>query len=531
MAKNSLSLALVALAGASLPSAALAQTYSFHASEAAFDAMYDATPISVSGTVVASDGSPISNATVRVLAWGSGEANAGRIATTNASGAFTLTGLLRRNVLLDVSAPGRYREIVPVDLNRPIAQSTQSTGAIALTDASPKRVRLLFAGDTMMGRRFVDTNGDGVEGGAGDLIRVGSRVADAQSIFAYVRDAISAADYAVVNLETPITASPTTPHPYKSYAFYSHPDTLAGLTFAGIDAVSLGNNHIFDMLKAGVTDSMLHVSKAGLDWAGAGTSQSLAQGTTIFRALNGVPLSLQGFSHMVTDGSTDPDYQLIARDPEKAGALHASSANMTSFLAEEVPAGRFAIPMLHIGTEYSYYPSNVTRSAYVSLAQQGAGIIIGHHTHTTQGVGLVNAGGAPRFVLSSLGNFVFDQDIFETHQSFLAIADVDVLPGGGYDVARLQLVPIYIEGYVPKLFAGDELSRAGRHFGHLSSTMPTTPSGSSVADGLYGAVVFPSGHRVVALRSPSQYTTTTSSETLKVATPKGTSTTDRKSVV
>ena len=45
----------------------------------------------------------------------------------------------------------------------------------------------------------------------------------------FMRDALSAADYTTVNLESTITSSPTTPHPYKSYVFYSYPETLAAL--------------------------------------------------------------------------------------------------------------------------------------------------------------------------------------------------------------------------------------------------------------------------------------------------------------
>jgi len=116
-------------------------------------------------------------------------------------------------------------------------------------------------------------------------------------------------------------------------------------------------------------------------------------------------------------------------------------------------------------------------------------------------------------VLMSLGNFLFDQDVRETFNSYMVIADVDV-SGSTYNVARLEIVPFHIEGYVPKLLAGDWLARAGRQVGHLSSTLPTTPSGSATADGLYGATVFPSGYRIVALKDATQYTTTTSNQAI-----------------
>jgi len=323
-----------------------------------------------------------------------------------------------------------------------------------------------------------------------------------------------------VNLESPVTSDDSTPHPYKNFTFFSYPETLAGLTYAGIDGVDLANNHIFDYLTTGVTDSMTHVSNAGLDWCGVGENETDAEGTTIFRTFNSVPLSFQGFAELVSDGSTELDYLLVARDPAKAGALEASAANMNMFIDAETPE-RFAIPMIHGGVEYSEYPSNSMRSKFLSLVNRGAGIVVAHHTHTAQGIGLVNPGTGPRFVLNSLGNFVFDQDLPETFTSFLAVVDVDVLPGGGYDVARLDLIPFTIEGYVPKLVAGEGLARAGRHFAHLSTYLPKSPAGQNQADGLVGATVFPAGHRIVALRSASQYTSMSTNQAINAPVTSG----------
>lgn len=513
-------LVLLGVASAFVPNVTRAQPYQFDTSEATFDTTYAQTPISLSGTVKNRAGQAIAGATVTVVAWGDGASNAGKTTTTNASGGFTLTGLKRRNVLLRITASGHYSEIVPVDLHRPTSETVTSTGTISMNPLKTGRVRLLFGGDTMMGRRFVDLDNDGIEGETGDLIRPATRAADAQAIFAYVRDAVSSADHSMVNLESPVTSNADTPHPYKDYTFFSYPETLAGLTYAGIDGVDMANNHIFDFLTDGVTDSMLHVSNAGFDWCGVGADESDAKASTIYRTLNNVPLAMQGFAELVSDGSTELDYLLVARDPDKAGALEASAANMNAFIDDETPA-RFAIPMIHGGIEYSEYPSNPMRSKFVSLVKRGAGMVVAHHTHTAQGIGLVNPGAGPRFVMMSLGNFVFDQDQYETFTSFLAVADVDVLPGGGFDVARLDLIPITIEGYVPKLVAGEGLARAGRHFAHLSTYLPRSPVGQNITDGLSGAVVFPAGHRIVALRSSSQYTTTSTNQAINAPVTSG----------
>ncbi|MBA3548188.1 MAG: CapA family protein [Nannocystis sp.] len=500
---------------ASAPASVSAASYGFDTSEAAFDAAYLKSPIAVTGRIVDATGSPIVGATITTVAFGDGSTNTGRSAVTSATGTFTIDGLVRRSLLLKVTRADWYTEIVPVDLQRPTGEAAADTGTITMTAQKIGRVRLIFVGDTMLGRRFTDADEDGNEGEAGDLIRPSSRAADAKKIVAFVRDTIATADYSIANLECAVTSDPATPHPTKSYTFFSHPETLAGLTHAGFDGVDLGNNHVFDYMGAGVLDTVNAVAGVELDWTGADMNETLARNTTIGATIGGVPLALQGFNTLRTDGSNLTKNLLVARDPDKAGALEATSANMTSFLADEAGTS-FAVPMVHGGVEYSSYPANNMRGIFVSLVKQGAGLVVAHHTHTMHGVGLVDPGTGPRFVLMSLGNFIFDQSTFETTQSVIAVADVETIQGGGQQITRLQLVPVHVERYVPKLLSGAWLARAARQLGHLSSTLPKTPSGSAVADGLTGATVFQVGPRVLAFNSPSQFTVKDSAEPLKL---------------
>ncbi|WP_437808960.1 CapA family protein [Sorangium sp. So ce1078] len=502
---------------ASLPAGEAAAAYRFDATEAAFDATYAATPIDVTGVVVDEAGSPIAGAEVTAIGWGSGAVNDGEIAFTDEAGAFTLAALARRSVLLRVEVDGYYSEIVPADLHRPLAAASSEVGRVVLTAQRAGRARILVGGDTMFGRRFVDSDADGVEGEAGDLIRPDTRQADALAVLSFLRDVLSSADYTQVNLECPVTANPATPHPYKSFTFFSYPETVRALALSGVDGVSLGNNHMFDYLEGGVTDTLIAVPNAGLDWFGAGPDETTAKGTVVYRTLRGVDVAFQGFNQIVNDGTTASEYTLTASDgpPPKAGALELGLAEISDFMEEDA-AGRFGIPVLHGGTEYSDYPSSAMRRRFVQLVQKGAGMVVAHHPHTIHGVGLYNAGAGPRFVFMSLGNMVFDQDVFETYQSYLAAVDIDEDSSGNRAVHRVQLIPFQNEGYVPKLVGGAWLGRTARHIGHLSTTLPAAPSATEAADGLTGAVVFASGPRAAAVSDPSQYTTSDHVETRSV---------------
>ncbi len=492
---------------------ALVTIAAFEASEAVFDATYAATPIGLSGRVVEENGAPVAGAQVTTIAWGSGAGNAGRTATSAADGTFVLAGLTRRSLLLRVTHAGHYAEIIPVDLHRPLGESSVAAEAIVMSERRVGRARMIFAGDTMFGRRFVDADEDGVEGEPGDLIRAGSRQVDATQLFAFTRDVLAAADFTQVNLESTVTDDPATPHPYKTFVYYSHPETILALPAVGIDAVSLGNNHVYDYLEDGLADTIAEVERTGLAWFGSGPSESAARATRLHATIGGgVDVALQGFDQIVNDGTMLARYRLVARDApgQKGGALELSSANADDFMGAESPE-RLVIPVLHGGAEYSAYPDQRMRARFVEMVEQGAGLVVAHHPHTVQGVGVVDAGAGagPVFVLMSLGNLVFDQDVFETFQSYLAVVDVD-----GRQVHRVQLVPFHAEGYVPRLVSGAAIGRAGRHVGHLSTTLPG-------GDALVGATVFPSGARIVALADASAARTSERTRTLTVATPAG----------
>lgn len=476
-------------------------------------------PIALRGLVVDRAGRPVEGATIELVDFAAASHQATPRAASDADGGFAFTALPRRSVLLRVGTPAHYTEVVPVDLQRPARMTAVGTGAITLTERAEGRARLVFVGDTMFGRRFVDRDQDGEEGEDGELIRPTARITDSRRLLRFVRDALSAADYTLANLECVVTNRPNTPHPYKPFVFHSHPDTLAGLVSAGVDGVSSGNNHLFDYLGPGVADTLDFVAAAGLDDTGAGLNESLARDTTIWHDPNGVEVALQGMSEMRNDGSEDDKYELIADDPAKPGALYASRTNLEDFLT--AAGGAFAVPVLHGGNEYEQFPNARMRGLFVAAVEGGAGLVVAHHPHVPHGIAVIDGPDAPRFVILSLGNFLFDQDLPRTIESMIAVVDVEARAGGGHDVVRVEMIPVRADGYVPKLLAGEGLARLGRHLGHLSTYLAARPADDEGPDGLRGAVVFTAGHRVVALADPHRYEVSETRETVDLPVSHG----------
>jgi hypothetical protein len=88
------------------------------------------------------------------------------------------------------------------------------------------------------------------------------------------RELLSGSDVSIVNLEGP--ASINFVHRTDGYVFQVDPALLAGLKYAGIDAVSLANNHIRNAGNEGVTESCSVLESLGVGHAGAGVDAASA---------------------------------------------------------------------------------------------------------------------------------------------------------------------------------------------------------------------------------------------------------------
>lgn len=471
--------------------------YDFDAIEANHQAVYAATPIDLQGRVVDEMGFAIADANLTLVGWGDSIANDGEAGLSAGAGDFEIVALARRSVLLLVEAEGYYTEVLPVDLQRPLDEIAVDLGDISLRAQQFGRARLTFGGDAMFGRRMIDADEDGVLGESGDLLHPGSLGPDTAALFDFITPVLVADDHTAINLETPVTDDLSTPHPTKSYVFQAYPESAAELPGVGVDSVSLGNNHIYDYLEIGVSDSLVHLDAIGLPWYGAGMSEAQARTNFIEVSQSGVELSLQGFSDFVGFSYGGDANKVIAMDaPLKGGALRATSTNLSEFILAGVAADRFTVPIIHGGTEYSPLASSGMDADFEHAVAEGASLVVAHHPHVVHGVTVIDAGEGPRYVLGSLGNLVFDQDVFETYRSYLAVVDVEDGQAGP-QVTDLSLIPFRLDGYVPRLLAGSALEAMGRHVAHLSSA-------EAEAKGRDSAVVYAEGGRLRVATSENE---------------------------
>lgn len=399
---------------------------------------YEDRPIAVAGTVLGEGGAPLPGAAVLL--------GPEHRVTTAADGGFVLEGLPRHNALLEIEAPGYRREMIPLHLVRPLDVARVTLDPLPLVPEEPDTVRFLFGGDTAFGRRFLDlaevTPRDQVPADHPDaLIQASDPEPGTRGVVQYLRPVFQEADYAVVNLETPVVADPATPYPYKDYVFFTLPGSLPALRWLGVDYVSLGNNHVYDYLDAGLVQTLAQLEEAGIAASGAGlTSERALQAHT-------VELRGQKYAFLSAASITGGQYPIsFVADEAKGGAGNAGDqAALRAEIQRLKDAGYHPIVQLHTGNEYTYEPTVFASRLMQRAARAGAALVIGHHPHVAQGFATHDG----TVVAHSLGNLFFDQDRLETMLSMLARIDM-----AGGDARTVRALPVYIEDYRPRPIAG-----------------------------------------------------------------------------
>ncbi|MGE6756376.1 CapA family protein [Corallococcus interemptor] len=410
---------------------------------------YACTGIALEGTLVSTAGTPVADAVVKA-----GDAQA----RTDAAGHFKFPVLPRHNRMLTVEAQGFRPAVVAVELRRSLTETRVTLPPVRL---SPKDgVRMLFAGDVSLGRRFLDPDdttprNQMPKDDPAALIRVSDPLPGTKAVFTHVRPYFQAADFRAVNLETPVTDHPVSPHDEKAYAFFTLPGSLPALPWLGVDYVSLGNNHVYDYLAPGLADTLTHVAATGMAYSGAGQNEDQA----FVPARVSLPGGGYSLVSMCSITGSAHEQQYVA-GPNQGGAADARDLTRASaLLASEKAQGRVPLAVLHTGVEYSVRPSTPTAQRMRDLVDAGAGLVIAHHPHIPQG--FARHGGV--LMAQSLGNFAFDQDRMETMVGLMAEVEAT-----GARVDRARAVPVYIEDYRPRPVAGDLADSFLRNLAELS---------------------------------------------------------------
>jgi poly-gamma-glutamate synthesis protein (capsule biosynthesis protein) len=285
--------------------------------------------------------------------------------------------------------------------------------------------KLVFVGDLMMGR-YVNLS----------MLRGGF-----DAPFKDVTSYMSSADLAIGNLEGPIVPPGIIPIPPASpnqLNLTGNRRAAPALARAGLDLLSLANNHAYDDGLAGIAYTTSALRQAGIAPLGLDSGRGQAP---VIKMVQGLRLAFLAYTDVINIPGT-----------RGIGYVNPYSPTGLAKMAAEVAAARsradVVIVMMHWGTEYALQPDEGQRIIARKLVAAGADLVVGAHPHVGQGMDLLTRDGRTVPVAYSLGNALFDQQARQETRDGLSLECV--VDKDGVKMARL--VPLRITtastGYV-----------------------------------------------------------------------------------
>jgi poly-gamma-glutamate synthesis protein (capsule biosynthesis protein) len=204
---------------------------------------------------------------------------------------------------------------------------------------------------------------------------------------------LASSDITLANLESPI-AKNGREFIEKKFRFRAVPEAARAMRSAGINLVTLANNHSMDFGGEALTETMNNLNSAGIAWVGAGENLPEARKMALY-TIKGKRIAFLGYS--LTQpveffaGSTRP------------GTAPGYEKYVTADVASARKQADYVIVSFHWGKEASETVQAYQQAAAHKAIEAGADIIIGHHPHVLQGVERYQNG----IIFYSLGNFTF----------------------------------------------------------------------------------------------------------------------------
>lgn len=263
--------------------------------------------------------------------------------------------------------------------------------------AQKKDVSFLFAGDAMQHQSQINTAKKGGE-------------FDYSTYFEKIKEKITTADIAVVNLEVTLAGKP-----YTGYPQFSAPDEFAvALKDAGFDIFLTANNHCLDRRKKGLERTITVLDSLKVLHSGTfadSTKRELYYPLMMIK--NGIRIAMLNYTYD-TNGIkvTAPnivnliDRNMILKDIATARAMQAD----------------IIIANMHWGYEYKLMPNNEQKELANFLIENGVRIVVGNHPHVVQPIDIRydDSKKIDSVIIYSLGNFVSGMKLVNTTGGMMA---------------------------------------------------------------------------------------------------------------
>ena len=292
------------------------------------------------------------------------------------------------------TAPETETTEAPTETTVPVPEHVVSTATIVST------------GDILMHKPVIDVNWT-------------NSGYDFESIFRYITADVTAADYAVANLETTL-ASTTNGYQYSGYPNFNCPDEIVdGAKNAGFDMLLNANNHSYDTSSVGMHRTISIIKDRQLDNLGIVDTEE--EKRYVVKTINDINIGMICYTY---ETDTNADRVALNGMPVKAedkNLVNAFDYNaLDTFYAElkghlesmKADGAEATILYIHWGNEYQLQENDTQRKIAQAICDLGVDVLIGGHPHVVQPMALLESTVDPdhkTVCLYSMGNAVSNQ--------------------------------------------------------------------------------------------------------------------------
>jgi len=279
-------------------------------------------------------------------------------------------------------------------------------------------ITLAITGDVMLGRLV------------NDYVILGNK--PVTYVWGNMLEHLKKADLTIINLENAIAKSGTEWYKTPKVFFYrADPKAIDVLKAAKIDYVTLANNHVLDYEEEAFIETLQHLEKNNISYAGAGRNISQASKPAFLEA-NGIKIAIISFTDNMQEWAateTKPGINYIEINKNNVKKVKES-------ITEAKKIADIVIVSAHWGPNMRQRPSNEFKEFAHAIIDAGADTFHGHSAHIFQGIEIYKG----RLIMYDAGDLVDDYAIdseLRNDQTFLflvtlsknKIKKVELIPG------------------------------------------------------------------------------------------------------
>jgi poly-gamma-glutamate synthesis protein (capsule biosynthesis protein) len=249
----------------------------------------------------------------------------------------------------------------------------------------------------------------------------------------YIAPILQEGDITVINVESPLLSD--CPITNDGFVFCGDKRHIEGLEYAGVDVVTLANNHIGNYGKEGIDETVKLLRSHGMDVTGINEDPPI-------RVINNIRIGFLAYNDVggKEEGVSWADIGVMEKEIQKL-------RNNVDVL----------VVSMSWGEEYTATASARQKELAHFIIDSGADLIIGNHPHWIQPPEQYSG----KYIMYAHGNTIFDQMWSEETK----IGVIGKYTFSGLQLIQVEFIPTYIQDYgQPTLLTGDAKEKVLQQF-------------------------------------------------------------------